>query len=654
MVEPRSLAERKLEGVFYTSPEVVKFMARLALANYLGNFLNPPGSCLNQLGTWNDPPGSIIAELVHANKVDGMNTEDRESLLQLLKTVKILDPAVGEGAFLCGIMDELLRLRCLLGEKQHREQIVRNILTANLYGVDRDAKAVNFCRRRSLSNIVCGDSLMDLPAGWGQFDIVLANPPYVRQEFLDKSYKQQLVQRFRQQGINLKERSDLYVYFFARFRELLKAGGTAVVISASSWLDVDYGSPLQRHLLNNYRLHLIMESACERWFKEAGINTNIVLLEKENPAGELAGAEQKAEQLIRFVQLKRKLQEYEESSIGSLIGNIFSAADRQDNSELRIYPVSRQELLNSGIAGKLTGVPKWGKYLRAPEVFLRILERGREKLSTLGELAEVRFGVKTGCNKFFYLRGSQLAEVESEYLIPVVKSPREVPGVKVEQDRLKYKLLTVNQKQGALQGKQVLEYILRGEESGYHLRPSVRGRDLWYCVETNKGKGLLFRRFFHDKFNIPLVAGDIAEDQTFYRVVYPGEVELLGAIVNSTITALFIELSGRLALGEGVLQFAVYEAAQVLVTNPESISPGSREKLRGAFNRISGRDTGTIFTEVQEPDRRELDLAVLEILGFRGMEAMTVLEEVYRAMTDLVRQRLVRAQNHLTEVAVVD
>ncbi|MDA8212009.1 MAG: hypothetical protein M0021_09050 [Clostridia bacterium] len=297
---------------------------------------------------------------------------------------------------------------------------------------------------------------------------------------------------------------------------------------------------------------------------------------------------------------------------------------------------------------------KWGKYLRAPEVFFRILDRGRGKLCTLGELAEVRFGIKTGCNEFFYLKGTQWAAVETEYLLPVVKSPREVQGVKVEPDKLNYRLLTVSQEPGDLQGKRVWDYIIRGQEMGYHLRPSIRGRNLWYCVERNRGKGLLFRRFFHDKFNIPLIAEDIGEDQTFYRVAYPGEAEVLGAVVNSTVTALFVELSGRLALGEGVLQFAVYEAAQVLVANPERITTETRKKLRRSFANLSRRDTGTIFEEVLKPDRRELDLLVLEILGFRGEEAGAVLKEVYRALTHLVSQRIARAQTHLTEVTSVD
>lgn len=67
-----------------------------------------------------------------------------------------------------------------------------------------------------------------------------------------------------------------------------------------------------------------------------------------------------------------------------------------------------------------------------------ILEKGKEKLVRLGEIAEVRFGIKTGANDFFYLEplgsGSRPGllrvrnnagwegEIEEEFLKPVIRA----------------------------------------------------------------------------------------------------------------------------------------------------------------------------------------------------------------------------------------
>jgi hypothetical protein len=46
--------------------------------------------------------------------------------------------------------------------------------------------------------------------------------------------------------------------------------------------------------------------------------------------------------------------------------------------------------------------------LRAPEIFFKILEKGKGKLVPLKEVAEVRFGIKTGANEFFYLTEEEI------------------------------------------------------------------------------------------------------------------------------------------------------------------------------------------------------------------------------------------------------
>ncbi len=108
---------------------------------------------------------------------------------------------------------------------------------------------------------------------------------------------------------------------------------------------------------------------------------------------------------------------------------------------------------------------KWGgKYLRAPDIFFTILEKGRGKLVRLGDIAEVRFGIKTGANEFFYLEpvgrtvkevaelrekkpkepvrvkngADWEGEIEAAWLRPVIKSPREIKTLRVRLEDLHY------------------------------------------------------------------------------------------------------------------------------------------------------------------------------------------------------------------------
>src|SRR5205814_3629486 len=64
------------------------------------------------------------------------------------------------------------------------------------------------------------------------FDVVLANPPYVRME-LFKSIKPILKKNF---PLIHAERADLYCYFYARGLEILRSKGLFVFISSNKWL----------------------------------------------------------------------------------------------------------------------------------------------------------------------------------------------------------------------------------------------------------------------------------------------------------------------------------------------------------------------------------------------------------------------------------
>ena len=81
----------------------------------------------------------------------------------------------------------------------------------------------------------------------GGFDIVLANPPYVRQELI-KEQKPQLKKIF---GDNFSGTADLYVFFYLRAHELLKSGGMIAFISPNKWFRAAYGAKLRKHFASH-------------------------------------------------------------------------------------------------------------------------------------------------------------------------------------------------------------------------------------------------------------------------------------------------------------------------------------------------------------------------------------------------------------------
>ena len=94
-----------------------------------------------------------------------------EKVLQVLQTLRICDPACGSGAYLLGMMSELLRLREALFKSKNVDsktiyQRKLDIIQQNLYGVDKDDFATNIAMLRlwlSLAVDFEGDTPEPLP-----------------------------------------------------------------------------------------------------------------------------------------------------------------------------------------------------------------------------------------------------------------------------------------------------------------------------------------------------------------------------------------------------------------------------------------------------------------------------------------------------------
>jgi type I restriction-modification system DNA methylase subunit len=91
----------------------------------------------------------------------------------------------------------------------------------------------------------------------GGFDVVLANPPFIRQELLGRDYKENHLKP------NFPEvysgTADIYVYFFARANAMLKENGVGCFISSNKWLRAGYGEKLRQYLLDNKKFHLVVD-----------------------------------------------------------------------------------------------------------------------------------------------------------------------------------------------------------------------------------------------------------------------------------------------------------------------------------------------------------------------------------------------------------
>lgn len=621
---------------------------------------------------------------------------------------KILDPSCGAGTFLVRAYQH----KKLMNQRKSHESILESLwgndiakfpahlatinLAINDLGVDKNYPNI---LQEDFFNLLVGDEGFD-PEKWRKarantlgfkereviyprwFNALVGNPPYTRQEEIPEIGvdKEKLIENalyFHDKKIaEIGKRAGIQAYFFIHGTKFLKDGGHFGFIVSNSWLDVDFGKGLQEFFLNNHKILAIIESKVERWFEEAGVNTCIVILQK------CKDKKERDENLVRFAYLKKNLRNFippaqdmwekqveRLNAIDKLKKTILAHNDFYENEELRIYPKNQKELWDEGFdleAQKYVGA-KWGKYLRAPEIFFKILTKGKDKLVPLKEVAKIRRGFTTGANEFFYLTEEEIKRrgIEKEFWmhkdkkgkwVPnyVIKSPRECKSIMIVPKNLKYRVLIIHRNKKDLEGTKALKYIKEGESRGFHLRPTCASREKWYDLGKRKFSEAFWIYVINDRYITFLNQDKVYCDCELFDIYPKLKTKVIFPILNSAVTALFSEVESRLGLGLGALKKQVYEVSQLLIPSPSLFSKDQFDRLQKALKKLSKRDIGSIFSELGtsspkdvsldnvRPDRKELDQIIMgEILGLSDDEQL----EVYRAVVDLVKSRLEKAKS---------
>jgi len=107
-------------------------------------------------------------------------------------------------------------------------------------------------------------------------------------------------------------------------------------------------------------------------------------------------------------------------------------------------------------------------------------------------------------------------------------------------------------------------------------------------------------------------------------------------VLNSAVTILFKELAGRVNLGEGALDTAVYEANNINVLEPDLLYNQPIESIEST---LASRDILPVDEELQTQEHKAIDNIIFDILCLTKAER----DAVYEAVINLVEARLSKA-----------
>lgn len=516
------------------------------------------------------------------------------------------------------------------------------------------------------------------------FDLIIGNPPYVRQEAIadptgkikdKKEYKNYLEEMVKldfpddfPRKAKINAQSDLYTYFYIRGLRLLNPQGIHTFICSNSWLDVGYGVWLQNFLLKRCPVELIVDNHAKRSFEAADVNTIISIIHA--PQKKVA-----ENRLVKFVAFKKSFDEaiYTENMLA-----IEKAEKVESNEIFRVYPIAIKDLRETGteyadnqqktLGGKYVG-DKWGgKFLRAPDIFFTILEKGKDKMVKLSDVAEVRFGIKTGANEFFYLTDAIIKKwgIEEEFLYPVIKSPRECKKILVLPEDLNSKVFVCNKSKENLYSTNALKYIEWGEKAEISIRQgknkgktvigfqnieSIKGRKYWWLLGKLEEVYCSYPMINNERLIFTKNEG-VFNDANLVSIIPKDKCIEFLLNLNCTYNMINLELLGMANLGEGAIKLNPAYVKKSLIMNHKYLDFSRinyesffRRRIKSIFEECGIDPKSDVPIEEQEPkplaDRAELDKIVFDALGLSEGER----KEVYRAVCRLVWNRISKAKS---------
>ncbi len=366
-------------GAVYTPREIVSYMCEEAIIEYLKEKIPYKEDRDKRIEELVRLPETIFRDQDQNKRRDWKPYN--EQILKVLKgdnknpPIRILDPAVGSGAFPIGMLNILVKIYSRLDSKYEKNisQLKREILFNSLYGVDIEQIAIEICRLRAWLSIIvditdkdqieplpnldfkftCANTLVSLkdnkqstlfedinlkeklisirdeyfnttkknrkiklqkeyeqltntedlfdsdntrllksyrPFDIGAsslfydpeihhgvkiFDIVIGNPPYIRQEEF-KDFKPYLKNNFK----IFHSKADLLTFFIEQGYNFLKNKGILNFIISNKFARTDYGKVIRKFLVENTQILSFIDFESIPIFKTVTVDTAILSFKK--------------------------------------------------------------------------------------------------------------------------------------------------------------------------------------------------------------------------------------------------------------------------------------------------------------------------------------------------------------------------------------
>ncbi|MEA5512343.1 TaqI-like C-terminal specificity domain-containing protein [Crocosphaera sp. UHCC 0190] len=415
------------------------------------------------------------------------------------------------------------------------------------------------------------------------FDVIIGNPPYIRQEEI-KALKPYLQQQYTcYTGV-----ADLFIYFYEKGFNILKMQGSLTYISSNKYFRSGYGEKLRSFLTINTTIHTLIDFGDAPVFEEAIAYPSIIILSKEN---------QNSDTTINVLTWE-----------ADKPFNEFISIITQNN-----FVMQQKDLLSDGWRLESSAV-------------LRLLDKLRNAGTPLGEYVKGRFyrGVLTGFNEAFVIdretRDRLIAEHPSseEVLKPFLRG-RDVKRWVINNPDLW--LIFTRRGIDINQYPAILNHLTQYKD---RLTPEIEGgrkagNYQWYEIQDNIAYYNEFETFkiiypdIANNCNFSLDLNQLFPDCTLFMIPN-GSLSLLAILNSKVIHSFFPQICPKIR-GD-FMRFKSIYVSQIPIPKATEKQEKSVTEIVNKILEIKSNNPNADVSELE----REIDQLVYELYGLNEEE----------------------------------
>ena len=525
------------------------------------------------------------------------------------KTDRVLDLGVGEGAFVFAAYQRLIELGVSSDKAQdliYGAEI--DLDTFKIFNEISESRSLFFPHIEQIDFFQYKTSNDDI-----KFDAIIGNPPYVRRYNIKDVdvIRKVVLENSEIQSLNIRNLSDLYVYFILQAASKLKSGGRLCVITADSWLNVGYGKVLREYLTTFFEIKQIT-IVDYPLFQNAEVKAVILQAYKNKPS---------PRHCVNFAHVIKPT-------------TLFDSTIENGNWETDSYfRIEQSDLMSD---------KPWGIYWKLGDLYQRIVADSR--ITSVKNVADTQIGYQTLAKDFFIFDEVQKDLVEPDFIQPIIHSPSEFVKIAIidEDTMVTSYVFMCDLEKEELSNTKALEYILQAENKpvtvrgknetviGYQSKKRIQrsGRKNWYDLKTHISKRggkceILVPRFVFRDYLVLWNQTDYVTGEQFMefrpKIGFSSKVFL--AILNSTLTELMFRAHAQI-YGGGTNNMSPGEFKKMPILDPSLINEDQRIQLEEAYDNFL----------CCKLDRAEIDRTIYEILDF---DVQTI-AEINKNLNDII------------------